>query len=562
MIEERSVLVRAPIRTTSWILRPELYVGLFVLAAALLVIVVRIPPILDFPNHFARIFLLSGGIDQPFLRDAYAIDWGRARTNIGVDLLAYWIGPLIGPEVLARSLLFVAIVLPPLGAIVLNCRIFGGYHPFQIAILFLAWSTTLIGGFINFQIGLGLALLFALVDLQIGQHRLILINMWRMAACFLLTVDHIFAAGFYLVLSAGLELPPQLRDFANRRTLLMAAARIILAGIAGLIPIAALVFSASGLPGDGQGMALVWNDPLFALSNFLSAITSYFTLVDVVLLIPILVIIVEARGRRDIRFHAGLIVSSAFLLVLSLIAPRHAMGTGWISWRFPIMSLLAGAAAIRPFSAAAGPTRGWLVAAAATTVFLRTIFVAALWWQGNQDATAVEHALAGLPPHSKVLPVANQSQRRADWRHASRYFFWNQDTFRHLPTLATSDAGAFVPTLFTAIGKQPLIVTGSFRDISVPEGNLPSIGALSCESLRSLYLPFAPYIADWRHRFDYILIVDADRPDKYVGSDLPNGLIKVADTGFAALYAIDKTAPPPQHDRNSQCPGPESPDDK
>ncbi|WP_370675855.1 hypothetical protein [Pleomorphomonas sp. PLEO] len=562
MIDDRYAPTRALCESVPFILRPALYVAIFVLTSALLVVAVRIPPILDFPNHFERIFLISGGIEQPFFHDAYALDWSRARTNIGIDLLAYWIGPLIGLELLARSLLFLAIVLPPIGAIALNRRIFGGEHPFHVAILFLAWSTTLIGGFINFQIGLGLALLFALVDLQIGRHRLILINLWRMVACFLLTLDHIFAAGFYLVLSAGLELPAQFHDFTDRRLLRASAKRITLAAAAGLVPIAGLVLSASGLPGDDQGNVFNWNTPLLALSNFLSAITSYFTPADVFLFVPIVVIIVEARSRRKIRFHAGLLVSVAFLLVLSMVAPRHAMGTGWISWRFPIMTLLAGAAAIRPFPDATGPTRRWFIAGAAAAVFVRTIVIALVWWQGAQDATAVQRVLAVLPPHRNVLPVGHFPEQWAGWRHASRYFFWGQDTIRHLPTLATSDAGAFVPTLFTAVGKQPLMVMGGFRDISVPEGNLVSVGALFCESLWSSYLPFTPYLANWRRRFDYVLVVNADLPDMYVGSNLPDGLVKIADAGFAALYAIDKTDTHPRFAQKAQCPAPQPSNDK
>lgn len=554
MLDASSAVPRRPVEGGSLFTRPSLYIALFVLAAAILVTTFRIPPILDFPNHFARIFLISGGIDQPFFHEAYALDWSRARTNIGIDLLAYWLGPVVGPDLLARSLLFLAIVLPPLGAIALNRRLFGGGHPFQVAILFLAWSTTLVGGFINFQIGLGLALLFALVDLKIGQDRLILMNAWRMVVCFLLTLDHLFAAGFYLVLSAGLELPLRFRDFADRGALLTSTKRIVLAGAAGLLPIAGLVFSASGLPGGDQGDGFAWNTPLLALSNFLSAITSYFSAADVVLLAPIVVIIVEARSRKNIRVHAGLLVSTAFLLVLSLLAPRHAMGTGWISWRFPIMTLLAGAAAICPFPNTKGPLRGWLFAGTATAVFLRTGLIAILWWQGDKDATAVQRVLAALPPNTNVLPVANLGEQRADWHHASRYFFWGQDTFRHLPALATLDAGAFVPTLFTAVGKQPLMVRGGFRDISVPEGNILPVGALFCEDLRNSYLPFTPYLTDWKRRFDYVLVINADHPDLNVGSSLPYGLIKIADSGFAALYALDKTDSHAQPEQTEHCP--------
>lgn len=539
------------------LLRPGFHIVLFVLLAAILVAVVRIPPILDFPNHFARIFLLAGGIDQPFFGSAYAIDWSRARTNIGIDLLAFWIGPLVGPELLARTLLFLAIVLPPLGAIALNRRLFGGSRPFQVAILFLAWSTTLVGGFVNFQIGLGLALFFAPVDLRIGRHHPILLNLWRATACFLLTIDHVFAAGFYLVLSCGLELPASFRDFASRRTLAAAAFRIAIGGVVGLAPIAGLMLGASGLPGEEQGIGVAWNTPALALSNFLSAISSYLTPLDVAFLVPIVVIVVEARSRGRMRVHAGLVVATGLLFVLSLLAPRHAMGTGWISWRFPIMTLLAGAAAICPFPDAEGAVRRRIVAASAAAVFLRTAVVAALWWQGNQDAAAVQSVLANVPPGSKVLPVTHRPAHWPGWRHASRYFFWNEDTIRHLPTLATPDAGAFVPTLFTAIGKQPLEVVGDFRSMTVPEGNLLSVGSLFCESMQLFYLSFTPYLADWRRRFDYVLVVNADLPDRYVGPALPDGLSVVADAGFAVLYAIDKVDTAPRFSKTGECPVPQ-----
>lgn len=544
-------------RQASVLLRPGFHVALFVLLAAILVAAVRIPPILDFPNHFARIFLIAGGIDQPFFSSAYALDWNRARTNVGIDLLAFWIGPLVGPELLARTLLFLAIVLPPLGAVALNRRLFGGSRSFQVAILFLAWSATLVGGFINFQIGLGLALIFVLVDLRIGQARPLLLNLWRAAACFLLTIDHVFAAGFYLVLSAGLELPASFRDFTSRSILGAAARRIAIGGVVGLIPVATLMLGASGLPGDGQGIGTVWNTPGLALSNLLSAVTSYITVLDIALFVPIIVIIVEARSRQRMRVHAGLVVATGLLFFLSLLAPRHLMGTGWISWRFPIMTLLAGAAAICPFPDTEGKVHRRMVAVSAIVVFLRTAVVAALWCQGNQDATAVQRVLAFVPADSKVLPVTHRPVRWPGLRHASRYFFWNEDTIRHLPTLATPDAGAFVPTLFTAIGKQPLEAIGDFRSMTVPEGNLLSVGSLFCESMQRFYLNFTPYLADWRQRFDYVLVVNADLPDRYVGAALPDRLTKVADADFAVLYAIDKADTAPRFGNVGECPAPQ-----
>ncbi len=95
----------------------------------------------------------------------------------------------------------------------------------------------------------------------------------------------------------------------------------------------------------------------------------------------------------------------------------------------------------------------------------------------------------------------------------------------------------------------------------MPEGNLLPIGALFCDSMRTFYARFTPYVADWRQRFDFVLVVNADLPDRYVGPALPDGLTLVADTGFATLHAIDKTDTTPRFGKADECPLPQYWDD-
>ena len=46
------------------------------------------PPIMDFPNHLARIWLIAGGVNAAPLDQIYQIDLAEAGANIGVDLAA------------------------------------------------------------------------------------------------------------------------------------------------------------------------------------------------------------------------------------------------------------------------------------------------------------------------------------------------------------------------------------------------------------------------------------------------------------------------------------------
>lgn len=517
----------------------------FVALAAALVVLFRFPPVLDYANHYARIWLLSGGIgEQPFPQ-IYAVDWSRTFTNVGIDLLATWLGPVVGADRLARALLFLAIVLPPLGAISLHRALFGGRHYWQIAITSLGWCSTMIGGFINFQIGLGMALFFACVDLRLQGRNPGLLFAWRLAAALLLTAMHIFSLGFYMAIVCGLEFSWRFDIVRSKAGVVRLAGRLTLALATCILPPLALYLHTAALPNaGGDGLGIVWNDGVALIAiNLLSAIATYVPLVDVVLILPLILVCTRAARAGDIRMHAGLAVAGCGLLLLSCVSPRHMLGTGWISWRFPIMTALVAMAMVCPFANLTRRQALFLALLVNLAVFGRTAWVGWNWWLAQKDVTAVERVLKNVPAGAAVLPLGHEPATAVGLAHSNRYFAWGLDIFRHLPTLAVPFSHAFVPTVFTAKGKQPLSVLPPWSEIAVPEGNLLSIGVLSCPAMMREYEEFTPYLSDWRRRFDFILVANADIPDRYVGTLMPADLTLIEDAGFAKLYAIDKTMP-------------------
>ncbi|PCK84057.1 hypothetical protein CPT32_25830 [Rhizobium sophoriradicis] len=520
-------------------------IAVFVAFVALLVLLFRFPPVLDYANHYARIWLLSGGIgEQPF-PEVYAVDWNRTFTNVGIDLLAARIGPLVGADRLARALLFLAIVLPPLGAIALHRTLFGSRSYWQIAMLSLGWCATMIGGFINFQIGLGMALFFACADLRLQRRNPVLLFAWRLAAVLMLTVMHIFSLGFYMAIICGLEFSWRFDVLGSKAGLMRLAGRLTRALGACVLPPFALYLRSPALPNAGDnGLALAWNDGVvLILMNLLSAITTYIPVVDVVMVLPLILICTRAARAGDIRVHAGLAVAASGLLLLACVSPRHMLGTGWISWRFPIMMALVAMAMVCPFANLTRRQALLLALVVNLAVFGRTSWIGWNWWLAQKDVAAVETVLKKVPVGAAVLPLEHDPDTVGGLAHSSRYFFFREETFWHLPTLATPFAHAFVPTLFTAKGKQPLSVLTPWSEIAVPEGNLLSIGVLLCPAMMQVYENFTPYLSDWRGRFDFILVVNADTSDRYVGTLMPAGLTLVEDAGFAKLYRIDKAAP-------------------
>ncbi|BDG74780.1 hypothetical protein [Roseomonas fluvialis] len=116
---------------------------------------VPIPPLLDLPNHVARLHLLVdavvAGREHPF----FAVDWTHAMVNTPVDAFGVAIGAVIGAGAAESVLCALALVLPPLGAALLNRALFGGRHWWMAAFPMLDWNGSLLLGFISFQIGAG-----------------------------------------------------------------------------------------------------------------------------------------------------------------------------------------------------------------------------------------------------------------------------------------------------------------------------------------------------------------------------------------------------------------------
>lgn len=502
---------------------------------------VHTAPLLDYPNHMARMWLLAGGADHAPLNAIYAVNWSGASTNIGIDLLAATLGRLIGVGLLGKLLLAAAVLLPPLGAVLLNRSVFGGWHWWQAGFPVLAWNATLLMGFVNFQIGLGLALLAASADpLILCRTRPSGAALTRMALATALLVFHPFAAGFYAVLLTGIAFGAGREPFVTLALFGRAFRRAIQPAALGAgVPVACFLLLAPTIPGSHAppGAYDFWENLNFSY-KFISLVSGFLTYnlyVDTIMVSLLWVCGRVFAFREHSHCHSGLLLATLGLFVLTIVTPPTLAGTAFLDWRFSGMALLTGVAAVRPGlpSARAG---GVAAVALMSLAFVRTGWITVEWQECQGDIIAVEQVLAFVPAGAAVLPAHHTVQEKL-YRPYGLSLTDVMPWYQHLQSLAVPLCYAFVPTLFTAPGKQPLRVLPPWTDIAVFEGNDAPVQFLRFFT-PSPQLTYAfGYVAQWRERFSYILVLNAQAPVVEDESTLPE-LELLADRGFARLYRI------------------------
>ncbi|HWE18623.1 MAG TPA: hypothetical protein VG758_15785 [Hyphomicrobiaceae bacterium] len=506
------------------------------------VLLAEIPPLLDYPNHLVRLWLIAGGAEIEPLSRMYAVSWTSAHTNVGIDYLAAFLGRIVPAVPLGSFLVLLSLVLPPLGAVALNRALFGGTHWWQIGFVMFAWTATLIAGFLNFQIGIGCALLAASLEPRLARGGPWPRLLARAGLAAGLLFVHMFALFCYCALLGGLALGPGIGALASWRRLAARARAVIVAVVPAVAPALLFVGLAPSLPGAHVEAAT--NPPMWDLSVLgklhvlLSPIATYNLWLDLASLAAAAVPLAVAVAAGRVQAHAGLLISAAALLVLALAAPTFLAGTWWIDNRFPLMAAFAVVAGLRPDLPFAAAGKIAAAVALALVVTLRTGWIGAVWHERQADIRAVERAVQSVPAGSAVLPLDNTDDTLEPSAYPpGRYFHNGHPTHWSFSVLAIMWRRVFVPNLFWALGKQPLAVLPPWTEISFPEDGLHP----AQELLDPRRTP--AHFADWRRRYDYVLLLNADAGKLVDLARLPE-LVLERDEGFARLYRVARKARP------------------
>src|SRR5579863_3386278 len=405
---------------------------------------VRVPALVDYPNHLARMWILAQHGQIPALSANYLIAW-RILPDLAMDLIVPPLAGLLSIETAGR--IFIALTMLALiaGTATLHRVLNGQWALSPLWSALFVYNAVLFWGFLNCLFGIG-ACLFALAGW-------IATREWRMAprilmfACVasLLLLLHLFAFGLYGLSVALYEIGERI---GRRRLSLASFLSLIAAGL-------------QFLPG-----MVLWH---LSLERSGSTLTTYGRLADkfYALISPFafgylpvpfdgavgllaVAFLAFALLSRSLRIAPQFRVPLAGLALAALVMPNVLSGSWGADMRLPVALSFLLIAASR--FAAPQPRTGVILAALALSVLgLRIWTVTQSWRDYDRQFAEFRAAARVIAPGSRLMIVERLASRRivplvgvpADLAVLQRV------VFIHMAALAVIDRSAFVPYLFT-----------------------------------------------------------------------------------------------------------------
>ena len=391
-----------------------------------------LPPLVDYPNHLARLQLIASGGNE-----FYAVRWAPL-PDLAADLMVPVLARAIPLELAGKLFLVLTFALLAGGALWLNRVASGRWSWWPLLAFALLYNRTFLWGFINYLFGLGVALCGIALWLALDERRRLraFVSVAAALACFL---SHFAAFGVYALAIAGGELQP-VASLLNGRLYRAAGERIALAAVPFIIP-AILFLGFVPHTASGPVSFAFWRkfDILFSVFD------NYSRPFDVACFVLFIGLIGALAWRRRLAISPRLGAALALLAVAYALLPNQIFSGSGADHRVPValfLLLIAGTWPIAPLTRRAALVVG---IAAAGIFATRMAIIEAVWLKSNAIYAADFSAIDALPRGAKLAVAFPPSEISAEGIPQL-----------HVATLAAARRAAFVPTVFTYASQQPL----------------------------------------------------------------------------------------------------------
>ena len=391
--------------------------SLFFIATCLLFVplfMTEIPPVLDYPNHLARMYVLAKGSDDPVISRMYAQQWG-VIPDLGIDLTVPWLLSFLPLHVAGRVMLAAALILPVIGTVAYSRSLFGRGSLWPLGSFLVAYNIVFLVGFINLLLSYGMALLSAALLYKYARHNIILHSVIGAICAIVVFFTHIMGLGLLLMLIASYKFVDIVQLNRNWKKI---GQEVFAQGLGFLIIVAGplTLSTMTGLARDEGRIA--WEDGFAKLKFLLGPFLNYYSILDLTTVaIIVFIFLILIISSNIIVSRSVLIVATIFFIAYPYI-PFSIKTTGLVDVRIPValgfLSFCLFTPRNLPNSFAIG-----LGLILAFLFVLRTAVVAQVWYGHNQDLADLRQTIQPIEPGSRVL-VVDVLGPGADYRPGGR----------------------------------------------------------------------------------------------------------------------------------------------
>ena len=419
--------------------------------AAILFAVVAVPvlacdmlPLVDYPNHLARMAILAKLPHAPALQQFYVAHW-RPIPDLAMDLLVPPLLSFLPLDWAGKSFVLLAFLLLAGGTLALHRVLFARWSAWPCLAFLVLYDRPLLWGYLNFLFGLGLGFCALAASIALGARGALLRLVVGTLFAFAIYFAHLMAFGIYAVLWLGVAASP----LPDRDEIAAWLERMATAVLPLLLPL--IVMALTGAGGAGE---IHFSRPWRKIDLLFSVFDLYSRPFDIVCFLALVTAIAWAYAQRSLALAPLMRLPLALLTLAYLVMPSQFLSASGLDRRMPLalaLTLFGGSAwvATRP------RLEQGLLLAAACMLLLRTGLVTSNWLASDRDYRAYAAALDGIEIGSRLAVAAP-----ADAVNVVA------TPLLHLPALAAARRDAFVPTLFADPAQQPLAFTPEYRALA------------------------------------------------------------------------------------------------
>lgn len=453
-----------------------------VLAAIALVpiMTVIVPPLGDFPNHLARMYILHDGGRSPFLAQYYHIDWA-ILPNLAMDAVVPPLLSVLSIWTAGKLFLILTLALDITGIIALHRAMFGQLTPWPLLGFLLLYNQVVLVGFVNFLCGVGLAFWVAAVWTSLRRARPSLAVAVTSVLASVVFFAHIEALLFLGILLLGIELAGISR--AN------ALGRACALGLV-FLPAAGLFLSWHTGTHQNLGFRAPWQKLVYLFWIF----DNYHKAFDLGCAALYIGFFAIGLGSGYLRAVAPLKYWLGIAIAAFIASPDTVFGGASADIRLPLFIAMLPIVGTEPAAKAGWRFLAATGASAALMFGIRMILVEQVWLKARVLYDADMASLSMLPRGAKLAGSFDWSPT-ADIRADIPQF--------HVPMLAVPLREAFVPTVFAYKGLQPLAITPAYADLPV-KAPTEIIWAAFVKGDQAAKARIAPVLS----RYDYVVFYD------------------------------------------------------